>query len=252
MIRHIKFWIAVSFCILCIALMTWVYPTWKAIRVVSAGSQVTWNESALSRLLKYFSSSISPLGIPESINMQNVPNDTEEFVRALGQLPNTLRSATISMGNDPVAPLVVNKIIRMNGLSTLKVYGCTISDSSLAKLTELPNLRSLALSSNEQSFHKFSPRSHVEILELEATKLDQEGLRCVLNVQTLKELSIVDNTLDFDSLLSVNWRNPSLAGLVLGYVGEVTSDQIRALVDTIKKGCPKIEEIYLNNQNVLH
>jgi len=251
MLQHLKRWMAVSLVIVGAVLVVWAYGAWQAIRVVSANTEVFWAKGALSSLLRYCSPSGTPVGLPEGINIQTVPDDPQAFVRAIGRLPNTVREVTIAVGNDPMATQVLEKVIEMKGVSEVNAYGCEMTDESLMRLTGSPSLRTLALSGNQQSFHAFSPDSRVESLEMDKTLLDLEGLNRVLGIQTLKELSIVGNALDYDALLKVNWNNASLEFLVLGDLGEVTPEQIQRLADTIKKGCPRISAIYANQQNVI-
>lgn len=251
MLQHLKRWMAALLAIAGVVSVMWAYPTWQAIRVVSANAEVFWAKGALSRLLQYCSPSGTTVGLPGEINIQTVPDDPQAFVRAVGRLPNTVREVTIAVGNDPMATLVLDKVIEMKGVSEVNAYGCEMTDESLMRLTGSPSLRTLSLSGNQQSFHAFSPVSRVESLEMDKTLLDLKGLNRVLGIRTLKVLSIVENALDYDALLKVNWNSASLEGVVLGYIGEVSPEQIQRLADTIKKGCPKISEIYVNQRNVI-
>jgi len=250
MIRKLRICVALSLGIIGVVLVGWAYFIFSAIRVVSLNAQVGWAQTTFGRTLQNFSSSAIPLGLPEHINIQHEPNDPQEFVEALGRLPNTVRSVTISIGDSPLASRVLDEVIEMEGVSKVIALGCTISDESLARLTESLSLRTLVLSGNQQSFHHFSENSCVEVLEVEATMLDVEGLNRILTTRKLKELSIVGNTLGFTSLLNVNWDNQSLEMLVLGDIGEVSAAQIHTLVNTIKKGSPKVNAVYVNNQMV--
>lgn len=233
--------------IACGAVLCWTYRTLAAIRVVSSNAAVVWSKDWLSEKLQKCSPS---LGLPEDFILQSAPGNPEALVQALGWLPDTLQSATIALGDDPLAPRVTAKIIENKGLRKLLVHGCPISDSLLIEITRLPSLRVLALSGTEQSFHHFSPSSRVLELELDKTRLDLVGLNRVLSVQTLENLSIVENEIEFDSLLKANWNHPSLMTLELGSYNSITDDPIEALVKLIKRGCPKIKAIYINQRDV--